>query len=905
MPHVPRRPVPTHLVLIFAGLARVTMAQESASLPVFDFRESETVSRWRAAHDVERMTATADGMEVVASGDDPFLVGPAVDLPVGAPLAVEIKVRSERGGTVEVFYFADHAAAGKSVTARVPAGAWETVRLPLPPMGPRMTLRIDPPATKGGKATIASVALRRRMVVALPRWPRPPVAPAAEPRFIVRSGRVSLAHGGAPGGVEVRVENQLMAVGLARSLIGTGHEGQVRWTPLPGRADVRMESGAIVETSSFADADGATWRVERRYRAGPVDGSINVDVTLSVDRDRELVFFPALVLFPGAASFGAGKSQALFCGLEYLGPNDASRSEADVIGPASRRLVPDSLKVTAPLMAVCAGGRYVGLRWETRPHVAALFDSPDRTFGSGGHALGLILPGSDGRTRIDGELLPEMPFPVRAGEPLSARATILGDQGASVVPAVRQYLEIGGLPEVPRTGMDAQGYYRFAAGGWLDSKIRQGALVRHAVWPGFGAQHAADAAVWMKWLAAQSGDAALATRLDKVAKDVAGAVPPEQYDSAAVGHVRYPVASLVFGHAEENAARAAERGKALTSRFEADGSFRYVRDPRKEDFARTNPAPTSNGLTATQVVRVLEAAAVSGDDALLRRGIELLHGLDRYEHDVPRGAQSWEVPLHTPDVLASAMLVRAYLWGYELTGERRMLELAEYWAWTGVPFVYLRNPADAPVGPYATIAVYGATNWAEPVWFGRPVQWCGLVYTDALYRLAEARSQGPWKRLADGITASAVGQCWPATDALRQGLLPDFYHLRAQASDGPAINPATVQAGAVRLFGGPVVYDFCRFPTLGLLVHAPGHIEPLAAGDNAGRDAAPDAARFRVGGWPDGPYSVLLSGARRPLHVRVNGTQPQPQTIQHDLATGRMVLQLSGTATVELSAERP
>jgi len=93
---------------------------------------------------------------------------------------------------------------------------------------------------------------------------------------------------------------------------------------------------------------------------------------------------------------------------------------------------------------------------------------------------------------------------------------------------------------------------------------------------------------------------------------------------------------------------------------------------------------------------------------------------------VPRGAQTWEVPLHTPDILASAHLVRCYLYAYQLTGDADLLEQARYWAWTGVPFVYLEQPVPGDVGLYATIPVFGATQWVAS-WLGKPVQWCGLV----------------------------------------------------------------------------------------------------------------------------------------------------------------------------------
>lgn len=868
-------------------------AQENAPPPGFDFTQASTVAAWSAAHDVVDRRATAEGMEIVASGDDPFLLGPPVDLPENASLALEMKIRSEHAGTVEVFYFTDHATAGKSVTAHVAPGVWVQLRMPLPPLGERIRFRIDPPTRTGGRATIASMALRRRVLWKEPQWSDSPVAPMRNgPLPVLRSGELSLTHGGAPAGIEVKVGDRLVAAGLSRSFIGYTIGDDARWLPIRESADVREAPGVIHESFSCRDPDGATWRIDRRYGAGRIEGAIDVKTTVLVDRDRELLFFPALVLLPGAGSFGVAKSQGLFGGLEYLGPHDLSGSEADVIGPAAVRSVPDSLKVTVPLMCVCTDGNYVALTWEPNPAASPVFDSPDRSFGSRGHVMGLLLPGSDGRNRVDGSLLPEVPHRLRAGEPVTVRATILGGKGRSVVPALKQYVALRGLPTTPATGMDAQGYYRFAAGGWLDSKIREGNLVRHAVWPGFGAQRAADAVVWMRWLAAQTRDADLAKRLDEAATSVAAAVPPEHFDSAAVSHVRYPVASLVLGKVEENAKRAAERGTELLSRFEPDASVRFRREAGKEDFARTNPTPTSNGLTATYVVRVLEAAAVSGDPELLRRGIELLRGLDRYEHDVPRGAQSWEVPLHTPDVLASAWLVRAYVWGYELTGERRFLELAQYWAWTGVPFVYLRNPADAPVGTYATIAVYGATNWVAPVWFGQPVQWCGLVYADALYRLSKHDSAGPWEQIADGITASGLQQSWPVSDRERQGLLPDFYHLRAQISDGPAINPGTLQANAVRLFGGPPVYDFCRSPRHGLLVHAPGALELI--------EETKDAVRLRVIGWPREPYHVLVAGIGERPRVTLNGQPAVAGDVEYYGDSKRLVLNVNGTASVEI-----
>src|SRR5258708_29931966 len=104
------------------------------------------------------------------------------------------------------------------------------------------------------------------------------------------------------------------------------------------------------------------------------------------------------VVFPGAGSFGPVKGQGVLAGLEYL-ENEPSSSEADVIGPASKRQVPDNLKITFPLMAIQNDGRYLALTWQMQSHFCALYDSPDRIFGSGGHVMGVLFPGSDGKNR--------------------------------------------------------------------------------------------------------------------------------------------------------------------------------------------------------------------------------------------------------------------------------------------------------------------------------------------------------------------------------------------------------------------------------------------------------------------------------------------------------------------------
>ncbi len=276
--------------------------------------------------------------------------------------------------------------------------------------------------------------------------------------------------------------------------------------------------------------------------------------------------------------------------------------------------------------------------------------------------------------------------------------------------------------------------------------------------------------------------------------------------------------------------RRAGTSSSLASRFEPDGSIRYRAAPGATDYGRTHFCDEASGLTGEVVFRLLEAGVYAGDRTMVDEGLRLLRIVQRrFDHGVPRGAQTWEIPLHTPDVLGSAYLVKAFALGHELTGDSELLDAARYWAWTGVPFVYLVNPTaergPAAVGPYATTPVLGATNWVAPNWIGLPVQWCGLVYADSLVQLARLDPDGPWQALAEGITASGILQTYPQ-DHPHHGLLPDSFNLSTQSRNPSAINPGTLQPLALRLLArnhpAATPYEFRALPSSGLWVHAPG-----------------------------------------------------------------------------------
>jgi len=289
---------------------------------------------------------------------------------------------------------------------------------------------------------------------------------------------------------------------------------------------------------------------------------------------------------------------------------------------------------------------------------------------------------------------------------------------------------------------------------------------------------------------------------------------------------------------------------------------------------------------------------------MVEEGLRLLRIMQRrFEHGVPRGAQTWEIPLHTPDILGSAYLVKAFALGHELTGDPELLDAARYWAWTGVPFVYLVTPTaergPVAVGSYATIPVLGATNWVAPNWIGLPVQWCGLVYADGLVQLARLDPRGPWRTLAEGIAASGILQTYPQ-DHLHHGLLPDSFNLSAQSRNPADINPGTLQPLALRLLAGDrpaaIPYEFHAFRSSGLWVHAPGAVEAI-------RDQ-PGSAHFTVKAWSPRPSFVVIHGlhpgpaSKAPPVVRLDG-QPIALDLPHQYLPDR------GTLILEVQEGKP
>lgn len=866
-------PIVRLLLLLIVGLISSPLqiaAQETTQGPVpirnFNFLDDEEITHWTPAHDVGPLSGTTRGMRMEITGTDPFIIGPPRDYPPKTPLVVKLRVHSDAAGWGQLFYFTQHATEKNSVRFPIARGLNQEVVVYLPPLGNNYRLRFDPPEN-APQFFLESMEFERRRQIAAPTW-EPPIRPAAvDESLSIASEQLTLAATTAHDADDWVLQFRGRTIAQHHNQLKFGYQPtssreSAVWFSRNQKPNTRWRKvgEALESVVTVIDPDGGTWTVTRQFTPAG-ENAIDVQMSLALNRPRDILFAPLLMLLSPEPSPAPGKRQSLLAGVEYLDAEPSS-SQADLEGPAAVRRVPTADKLTFPLMAFQRDDYVVSVMWQPSADVAAWFDTPDRVLGSAGDVLGLVTPGATRGYRIDGEWLPVRPRTVEPGKALTARATIRVGPGRSVVPAVQYYVKQHGWPELP-AAIARQTYARQAAAGWLETGLYEDGLFRHAMGNGFPLQPAADA-VWMtRWLHQEVTDKQLRDLLRQAAERGLARVAPGSEYQAAIGHLLPPVIGLVSDRTTATIEQARQAARATLGRFDADQIARYHPPAQGLDLSRTQPSREANGLEAQVVASLLQAALYSGDRELITTAVERLRKLDRHDHSVPRGAQTWEVPLHTPDILAAAHLVHAYTLGYEWTGEAAMLERAIEWAWTGVPFVYLNAPYSGEVGNYATISVLGATHWEAPVWIGLPVQWCGLVYADRTSRLARHDPQGPWEKLSAGITRSAMQQCYPL-DHPRRGLLPDSFQLELQLRNAADINPGTLQPLAMRHFLGVPVHDMRVARRSGLIVHAAGLIRELT--EPGDREVS-----MLVRGWSVEPSVVMIHGLKSEPQLLIDG----------------------------------
>ena len=427
--------------------------------------------------------------------------------------------------------------------------------------------------------------------------------------------------------------------------------------------------------------------------------------------------------------------QGLFAGLEYLGKGEGSSSKLDIETPDHLRFAPDPLKVTMPLMTFLTDRTAIAMTWKDMS-LQPRYATPNFFDGTADHRMSL------GGRKIQATLL------VRQA---ALEGTVLWAVG-----------EMGGLPPLPKPPRTKAQQWALAVKS-INGPISGEGGWGHCAEPRWGRQRFADIASTLWRITGQ------APKLERIAPG--GAHVPNDAIFFATGQVSR------WLEIRRNQAR------SIAAAQKPDGSFRYR---GKAAYRRGHFEDTATGACAQPARTLLQFAHITGDRAALDAGLKALKYMKRFR--TPRGAQTWELSLHTPDILASANLVWSYVRGYELTGDRDHLGQARRWALSGVPFVYLWGRY--PIMTYAAVPVYGATNFRAPLWIGLPVQWCGGVYAYALALLAEHDRMLDWQKLARGILIAGEQMQYP--DGKLVGCLPDVFYLPSQRRAGPSINPCAL-----------------------------------------------------------------------------------------------------------------
>jgi hypothetical protein len=435
--------------------------------------------------------------------------------------------------------------------------------------------------------------------------------------------------------------------------------------------------------------------------------------------------------------------QGLFAGLEYLAKGEHSSSTLDIETEDHIRFAPDPLKVTMPLMAFVTDRATAAMTWRDMS-LQPVFATPNFLDGPEGH-----------RASLRGR---------------NIECTILVRPPAPMEDAILWAAQREGLPPLPAAPRSRAAEFN------LCLKTLGGPPLKTA--QGWG--HCAEAS-WPRQPYADQ--ASTFWRLS-------GQIPPLPRLVPGGAHIVNDSIYFMTGRAREWLDMRAASARGIMADQKPDGSFRYDGKLRRGHFE-----DTASGFCAVRAVELLEHARLTGDAASLQAGLKALEFMKHFRD--PRGAQTWEVPLHTPDILAAANLVHACVRGYELTGQRDYLERARAWAITGLPFVY--QWSNEPVMAYGTIAVFGATGWQAPNWMGLPVQWCGYDYAYALAMLAPLDKAMDWKQIATGIEITAEQMQYP--DGPFAGCEPDSFNLALQQRNGPAINPCAIVSLRLALEG--------------------------------------------------------------------------------------------------------
>jgi hypothetical protein len=765
--------------LLLAFLPGVAAAQEPEIIPYpREVISTEKVVEWTFQTDASGWTPThecalagASGvLRIQSTGDDPYLFGPAIR--TEGPVTARLRMKCDAGGDGQIFWLMPNMTEFDEAHSRrfalIHDNQWHDYTVALAADGAMRRLRLDP-AESPGVIEVEALELFQQTLHPLEIQSVRTEGASVSARLKNYSARqISFTMDGRPFSLgpnaiaefseiasgkepfrahQIAIESPgLPPLHRVVSIIDTAASAD--WASLQSGDLVlraaRDGSGARIELggrlvgvlSPLISRDGAPLNLKLTGAGNSLswrgDG-VTLAVSMSADKITSSIESQRPCEGPVLRVFGP-LEQGLFPGLEYLAKGEHSSSTLDIETADHIRFAPDPRKVTMPLMAFVTDRVTAAMTWSDMS-LQPVFVTPNFLDGPDGH-----------RASLRGA---------------NIECAILIRKPARIEDAILWAVRRRGLPPLPVAPRPVSAELDLCVAALSGPPLKTAEGWGHCAEASWPRQPYADQASTL-W------------RLTGQIPSLPSLVPGGS-------HIADDSVYFLTGRADEWLKVRSSAARAIIAEQKPDGSFRY-----DGKFGRGHFEDTASGYCAERTVQLLEHARFTGDAASLRAGLRALEFM-KYFRD-PRGAQTWECPLHAPDILASAYLVESYLRGFELTGQSDYLDRARAWAITGLPFVY--QWSDEPTMAYATIAIFGATGWQAPNWMGLPVQWCGLVYAHALASLAPLDQTLDWNRIATGILIAAEQMQYPSGSFA--GCEPDSFNLSQQQRNGPSINPCDI-----------------------------------------------------------------------------------------------------------------
>ena len=154
---------------IFLVMFVIMMAPvEACAKTVIDWDFSKATHGWTGNDRVENLRSSIEGLVVKSTGEDPWIEGPAVDLPGDKMVRVKIRMKSTADPYAELFYGRAFVA-GCSLRFTIRNdGQWHDYSLIIKEkLGPATRFRLDP-CTDKGELAVASISVETLSDVVAP-----------------------------------------------------------------------------------------------------------------------------------------------------------------------------------------------------------------------------------------------------------------------------------------------------------------------------------------------------------------------------------------------------------------------------------------------------------------------------------------------------------------------------------------------------------------------------------------------------------------------------------------------------------------------------------------------------------------------------------------------------------------